>query len=218
MQVDQRNKPDQAVTIKVVNHFRDLGAHISLDHTNTNTTMASRLQRATQWVKRLRGLPITHAQKVATIRTMVLPAALYGAEVGHCPRADLQALETAIVNTIGPRSTRRSVPLVMELCSTGGEIDPRVHLLTRKVCLLLRILAKFPQTKVKVQALLCAYHTEHRHGVTAWQGMQGEDQHKHNIGPISHLLVDLHSMDATISTDFTIQQAGEAPLPLLSTP
>ena len=120
------------------------GAHISLDHTNTNTTMASRLQRATQWVKRLRGLPITHAQKLATIRTMILPAALYGAEVGQCPKADLQALETAIANTIGPNSTRRSVPLIMEMCSTSGEIDPRVHLLTRKVTLLLRILAKFP--------------------------------------------------------------------------
>ena len=206
------------ITITVVNHFRDLGAHVCLDHTNTNTTIANRLRRATQWVKRLRGLPITHAQKLTTIRSMILPAALYGAEVGHCPKAELQALETAIANAVGPRSNRRSVPLTMEMCSTSGEIDPRVHLLVRKITLLLRILAKFPHSKTKVQALLCAYHTQHRQGTTAWQGMKGEDQHTHNFGPISHLLVELHNMGATIGTDFVVTQAEEAPLPLLCTP
>ena len=207
------------IAITVVNHFRDLGAHISLDHTNTNTTLGNRFRKATQWVKRFRGLPISHSQKLTTIRTMVLPAALYGADVGHCPKVELQALESAIASTIGTSNKRRSVPLVMELCSTNGEIDPRIHMLTRKVVLLLRILAKYPETKVKVQALLCAYHTQHRKGTEAWLGLDGEDQHQHNFGPISHLLVDLHSMGATIGTDLTIrQEGGEAPLPLTTTP
>ena len=43
------NKPKQPTTthisIKVVNHFRDLGAHVTMDHTNHNTTLAGRLKR-----------------------------------------------------------------------------------------------------------------------------------------------------------------------------
>ena len=202
----------------MVNHFRDLGAHICFDHTNTNTTLAQRLHRATIWVRRLRCIPTTHQQKVHTIRTLILPAALYGSEVGHCPQAELKALQTAIVETIGPKSARRSMALVMELCSAGGDLDPQVCMLVRKVTLLLRILAKYPSTVIKARSLLCAYTTQHRRGTTAWLGLTGEDSHTHNFGPISHLLEALHQAGATISSDFVVQQAGETDLPLLSTP
>ena len=184
-----------------------------MDHTNTNTTLAQRLHRATLWVRRLRSLPITHDQRVHTIRTMILPAALYGSEVGHCPQAELKALQTAIVDTIGPKSARRSVPLIMELCSTNGDIDPQVCMLVRKVTLLLRIFAKYPQAKTKAKSLICAYTTQHRVGTTAWLGLEGEDTHKHNFGPVSHLLMGLHQVRATIDSDFVIQQQEETDLP-----
>ena len=206
------------VIIKVANHFRDLGAHMSMDKTNTNLTLTQRLRRATQWVRRLRSLPITHEQKIQTIRTMILPAACYGSEVGHCSQVELKALRTAIVEAIGPKSARRSVPLIMELVGAQGDIDPAVHMLVRKVSLLLRIIAKFPSTKIKVRSLLCAYATQHRKGTPGWLGLEGEDEHRHNVGPISHLLVDLHQVGATLNSELVLQQVNEVDLPLTTTP
>ena len=141
-------------------------------------------------------LPITHQQRINIIHTMVLPAALYGSEVSHCPAAELKALRTAIVNTLGPKSTTRSVPLIMELCGGHREVDPQVCLLTRKLTLLRRILAKYPSTATKVQSLLCAYNTQHRPGTPAGRS---NTQPRHLFGPISHLLHDLAQAQATIN-------------------
>ena len=206
------------ISIQVVNHFRDLGAHVTMDHTNHNNTLAGRLQRATIWVRRLTHLPITHTQKHEAIRTMILPAALYGSEVGHCPKAELLIFETAIAQALGPKSARKSLALTMEMCSTRGEIDPRAHMLTRKVSLLLRILAKYPKCKVKAQALLCAYQTQQLQGTAGWDPTGPQQPYHQHHGPICQILSDLHGMHAHITSDFTIHQHNEAPLPLLQTP
>ena len=149
---------------------------------------------------------------------MIIPAGLYGCEVGHCPKAELQNLESAIAQTLGPRSARRSLALTMEMVSTGGEVDPRAHMLTRKISLLVRILAKYPACKTKAQALLCAYQTQHMQGTSTWDPTTTQQTYHQHHGPISQILADLHSMHAHITTDFTIQQHNEAPFPILQTP
>ena len=189
-----------------------------LDNTNTNITLANRLRIATIWVRRLCRLPITQAQRLHTVRSMIIPAALYGSEVGHCPKAEMRTLQSAIVDAIGPGSTRRSQALVFEMWSTQGEIDPQTGLLSRKICLLTRMLGKYPQAKTKAMTLICAYATQHRKGTETWQGLAGEDGHTHNFGPISHLLVDLHRVRATLDHHFTIRQENEVPLTLIHTP
>ena len=152
-----------------------------------------------------------------TIRTTVLPAALYGAEVAHCPTVELKALRTAIANTVGPHSARRSVPILLELCGGHHDIDPQVCLFTRKVTLLRRVLAQFPSTAVKVRALLCAYGTQARPGTP--QGHYHVHPHPpRKLGPISHLLAEVHQLGATLSPELTLSQPGEAPLPLQHIP
>ena len=53
----------QGAKLKVVTHFRDLGAHVSMDRRNAASTTTQRAQKATAKVKRLKWLPITQAAK-----------------------------------------------------------------------------------------------------------------------------------------------------------
>ena len=99
-----------------------------------------------------------------------------------------------------PHSARRSVDLVFEMTGIQGELDPNIHLLSRKLVLLYRILHKYPSMHTKVVALVSAYETQHHKGTTRWLGLPGEDTHHHNLGPISHLLVALHAVGATIDS------------------
>ena len=209
---------DTTTTITVVNHFRDLGAHLCFAHTNHAPTLGRRIRQAIKWTHRLRWLPLTHKQRVHTIRTLILPAALYGSEVGQVTTKDLRGLQTAIASVIGPASARRSLALTFELCAHDGEVDPASHLLNRKLVLLYRITHKYPSTVTKVAAIISAYQLKHHRGTTTWLGLPGEDTHSHNFGPISHLLVALHAAGATISNTLTIHQANEIEQPLRHLP
>ena len=91
-------------------------------------------------------------------------------------------------------------------------------MLTRKIALMIRIMAKYPITRIKLRSLICVYTTMHRKGTKGWLGLDGEDTHTHNFGPVSHLLVDLHKVGATIDDEFTIHQGQEPPFPLTTTP
>ena len=124
-------------------------------------------------------------KNIEIIRTLILPAALYGSEVSPCNGAALKALQAAIVNAIGPASSRRAPEIVQELLSTFGEVDPQAVAIARKFVLLYRIVAKYPSSQMKVKAILCAYASKHHKGTNGWLGLQGEDEHNRNFGPNS---------------------------------
>ena len=91
----------------------------------------------------------------------------------------------------------------MEMCSSQGEIDPQVCLLSNKVALLLRVMVKFPHTTSTIAQLLTIYNTQARPGTP--EGRQHIHTHTyHNIGPISHLLMELHQVKATLADDLTL--------------
>ena len=116
----------QAIPTK--NHFRDLGAHMCLDNSKANTTLTERCDNAADATTRLDRLPLTTDRKAEIIRTNVLPAALYGSEVGEASKRSMNRLTTAIVNAIGPKGKKRSTVLTFEICSgKGRDLDPVVH-------------------------------------------------------------------------------------------
>ena len=105
-------------------------------------------------VRKLQWMPLTHEQKQQTIATTILLKALYGSELGHCAQQQLRALQAAIADVIGPRSAKRSQAIVFELAQHRGDLDPYAHLLARKVTLLLRVLAKYPQSTTKANIMI----------------------------------------------------------------
>ena len=53
----------EGTQLKVVTHFRDLGAHVAMDSRNAASTTTRRIQKATTKVKRLDWLPVSTAGK-----------------------------------------------------------------------------------------------------------------------------------------------------------
>ena len=53
----------QGTQLKVVTHFRDLGAHVGMDRRNAASTTTQRIQNATAKVRRLKWLPINQTAK-----------------------------------------------------------------------------------------------------------------------------------------------------------
>ena len=207
----------QGTRIAVVTHFRDLGTHVAMDLTGNATTITSRLRKATVMTRRLKWLPIPKEEKAKAIRTTILPGALYGTEPVKCNAQELQALRSAIVDAIGPRSTRRCMAMVFEACSAGGDLDPMVQQLVRKVMLMKRIMAKYPQTKIKVKSAICAYTIAENQG-TMWARANRSIDTKPALGPVGHLLVQLGGAGAALDDNYTIHMANEVGIAINATP
>lgn len=75
----------------------------------------------------------------------------------------MDAFKAAIVNTIGPRSKRRSSTMVSEVGSQGAVLDPRIQSLTSKVTLLRRVIAKYECFKEKAIFSLTQYLAKFDH-------------------------------------------------------
>ena len=176
--------------LKVVTHFRDLGAHVAMDSRNAASTTTRRIQKATAKVKRLKWLPISPAGKSTTITTTVLPAALYGTEVGNGSKRATQALRTAIGDTMGPSSARRCLAMVFTYNNKKTDLDPQVQQLVRKVLLLRRIIAKYPKHLTTAKAAICAYTQQGKAGSTTT--LTYDQPNQPHMGPIGHILSSLH--------------------------
>jgi hypothetical protein len=133
-------------TIPVKTHMRDLGAHLSTGCRLHSTTLARRLRQAKPIAVRVGRLPASEVQKDNAIIGKVNGLALYGSETQPIPEAALSELQTAIVNAVGPRSTRRSPAVVFAIAAARGrELDPNVIQVVRKVRLFRRAWFKHPQ-------------------------------------------------------------------------
>ncbi len=205
------------VNIPVVNHFRDLGAHICFDGANAAPTLTKRLENATDAVNRLARLPITKARKAHIIRTNILPAALYGSEVAEGSKKAMQALRASIANAIGPRSVRRSPAMTFESCSgKGKDLDPMVQRLVRKVTLLRRTIAKHEEVGGKVKTILQKY-AKRRMAGTCNDG-KNHDVKVQPLGPVGMLIQELDTNGAEIDESLNIKQENEVDFNVIVTP
>ncbi len=144
---------DQGLKILVVSHYRDLGSHLCLDNTMAATTSTKRMKRATQMVKRLRWVNLLQEEKAKVVQSNVLPAALYGIEMGRTNQSAIENLSAAIVDVLGPRSVRRSRMGVYEALPGNSDLDPDVHQVLRRTMLLRRMAAKHGKVKTLIDEM-----------------------------------------------------------------
>ena len=98
-------------------------------------------------VRKIGRLPITFKSKAHSVRTKALAKALYGCEASLLHPADQMALTTAIKQAISKTSTHTSADLTFVTSSHGCDIDPETVVLTRRVTMLRRMLAKRPRLR-----------------------------------------------------------------------
>ena len=195
--------------LKVVNHFRDLGAHVTMDASGCSPTITARLVKATRLVRRLRWLPMELKDKITIIRTTVLPGALYGSEVSSLNQTALAALRTAIADVLGPSSARRCLEVVFEARRGRGaaDLDPKVNQLVRKILLLRCVIAKYPRDLTKVRSSLVVYEKQGQKGTGLSLGSAMDCQAP--IGPVGHLLRALADHHAYLNSDLMVMQEQE---------
>ncbi len=205
----------QGLRLPVKNHFRDLGCHLCLDNTSSASTTSDRLRVAISSTHKVRRLPISKADKRMIILANILPAALYGIEMVKTNKALIDELGAAIAGAVGPRSARRARAGVFEARSEGKEIDPKVVQLTRRVSLLRRILAKFPEVAVKVRLIVKKYEIKFQANP---DGSKVHDWEDHLKGPIGFLFGELKEIGAKLKDNLTIEQYKEQSIDIQRTP
>ena len=77
-------------------------------------------------LKAIARLSLTCAEKARLIRATPLAAAKYGTPAAHVGTASACALRTAVVDAIGPETTKRCPCRTLEFNSHGDDLDPEI--------------------------------------------------------------------------------------------
>ena len=196
---------DSGLKLPVKNHFRDLGTHLCLDHSGAGVTLTDRIREATKMAKKLKYLPMSIKDKCQIIRSNVLSAGLYGVEFVKGSRTALHDLRTAIVDTIGARSAKRSTMATCEFSPKGADLDPCVQETLRRVTLFRRMITKHPNAQGKIRLLIKKY-------------LQSGNVEGKAVGPVGFLICDLREKGMAIGDTLNIKQMDERDIHLLREP
>ena len=220
--------------IRVANHFRDLGTHLNLTFVGCGKTVNDRIWWAVKVVKAIARLPLTCAEKAKLIRATPLAAAKYGTPAAHVGTASACALRTAVVDAIGPKTTKRCPCRTLEFNSHGDDLDPEIVFGIEKFIISRRVLAKDPTLISVVRDILDAYADLGVVGI--WSADTNLDELKAapppvhaerhlwessdpELGPIGMLLTTVHKMGAAMDTqNFDIHKRGEVSTAFLDIP
>ena len=106
---------------------------MNLHCNNDAPTITKRFRKATEMAKRLRWMNMSRDQKIHIIRTNILPAAIYGCETGNPSMKAMQELRSAIADTIGAGSSKRSVNLTFDMAGTSKDLDPVANIFYTRI-------------------------------------------------------------------------------------
>ena len=148
--------PTIACTIKVVLHFRDLGAHICTGNRMVAPTWRDRLVAGQGICHKMATTGWDYDARHHAIRTLALPLSLYGCEASPYPTVEMGKLVTAVAKNIGPYSHLSSNTMAF-LTASAGNLDPIEEVLYRRIAMLRRMLAKHPKLMTLVTAIYDVY-------------------------------------------------------------
>lgn len=224
--------------IPVSNDGRDLGAHYNaLASRAVGTTLTGRTRATAMSAARLAKMRrIPYAVRAVTIRTKLLPKALYGCELSPINEAAMGTLRINLADNLCFKTARRSIDLTFATASYGGDLDPDIEVVVRRVVPIRRIHSKNEElAKLSLQILReCGlrgepgvYDEELGHEGPAdlvVAGPPGSSQRMlarrkcKPLGPVGFLLESAHLQAAAIGHDFTWYTYNQGGMPLIRMP
>ena len=78
-------------------HFRDLGAHFTTSKGTVNPTLRDRILSVIPMCSKLAACDFPVHDKIAALRSKILPKSLYGCEVGLLPIQPITSLQNAVI-------------------------------------------------------------------------------------------------------------------------
>ncbi len=221
--------------IKVVEHLRYLGGHLTTTTKRHHSTLTQRGVVGQHMAGRAGRLPASRKQKAAIIRVKVMSTALYGIEVADFAEREYAKLSTAILAALTINASRKDVDWTFTVASFGSDLDPVVQTLTRRCMALRRAIAKKPHMRGKYQGIYEAYRRCNsaatlQDDYTTSQlsnlkpaphpTMDSRSIWKQGVkprGPIGLLLQSIHYLGAALNATFEIVQYNEVPIHIFQT-
>ena len=138
------------VTVRLGEHvltplprFRILGPYLCTTTRPPDPRSVPRLETGVRCALRLVHAPIGWQGRTNILRTMVLPAALFGMELEGVPLTDLRRLRTAVLRVAwGVYALRRAPEVALSVLLPGHLFDPLVATPYRRVAWLVRSLRR----------------------------------------------------------------------------
>ena len=189
---------------------------------------------ATKVVKAIARLPLSYEIKAKLIRATPLAAAKYGTPVAHVGNASYCAFRAAVVDALGPKTTKRCSCRTFEQSSHGEDLDLEIVFSVEKNVICRRVLAKDPDLVDAVKEILEVYkefgYVGIRYENTVLSDLKPAPPPGHperhwweptdpELGPIGLMLSTLHKAGAALDVDtFTVHPHGEVPTSFLQVP
>ena len=106
------------------------------------TTLTNRMKKTTEEVEVLNRMKAPYGKKAMIIRAAKIPKALYGCEVAPANENALRRFRTSITKTLAYTTEQRSADLTFATCSFGPDLDPDIHIFTKRAVALRRYLTR----------------------------------------------------------------------------
>ena len=219
--------------VKVVWHIRDLGGHLNSTVGTVATTLAARLKQAALYARHIRFINVDDAAKHRLIVSKILSLGLYGCEASPANQSSLRYLQNSIATIVSGSSSRTNPAVSFATFGHGRDLDPCVHIFTRRGLLLRRMYYKHPDIQPCVHNILGIYSNHNYKGtntspsslVTLWPAPPPLTPHSklwdptfRPCGPVGLFVLSCHRNATAVDTQMCIHAHGERPLSLLHTP
>ena len=210
----------------MIEHFRYLGAHISVSGRYKVNTLRDRFANAVAMLTRVHRLPVSRFHKAKIIRANVYPAAMYGSEVAQPTDKDIAKLAAAVAKVIANNTSNHDIDWIFSTASRGKDLDPVAVLAARKVTMLRRAVAKRPHDKWVYRDIIQRHIQLGSKGSTPYTNDQAQNNGileqctpaphptratrsmwratEQPNDPIAHLMNALHFIGATLNEHFKI--------------
>ena len=150
--------------VKVVEHIRDLGTHLSTTCKYAATTSTARMYEACSVIRKKGHIPHELVHKARMIRTKGFEMGLYGGEAVRTNETAMSKMQTRIADAIGPHSTLNSNALVFSISSRGDDLDLHIELFARRHTLARRMEARWAWVRAAITRIHNAYSIQRLDG------------------------------------------------------
>ena len=218
-------------------NFRDLGAHVNMTKTRNGATLTKRMQAAIGMCNRLKWLKLSNQNKNKIITSNIIPAALYGVETTHVSKNVMAGLRSAVAEVLGPKSSKRSLDILYNLSDKNKEIDPKAHVLLKRVMELRRMMCKDTDTQNIIKEMITSYNANEQAlqivqlqesvdnddwiNMSEWKKEmhhEWEECSKCITGPVMLLMHEIKEYGYDIDNDFNMRKANEPTINLWQMP
>ena len=219
--------------VQVVLHVRDLGGHLNTTLGPLATTLTERLKQAAQYAQRIRFLNIGDNGKHRLITAKILALGLYGCEAAPTNQSALRHLQNTISAIISGHSARTSSAITFTTQATARDLDPCIHVFTRRGVMLRRMYYKHPHLQDTIHYIHSIY-LEHAYQGTdtspmkiasLWPAPPPLSPHSkfwnpifRPCGPVGLFIASCHKNAVAVDQAFDIHGHGEIPVSLLQLP